>query len=129
VAIGWYNGWNGEERLAVLPIIKAALAAGELDPPTRCSVCLASGSPDWRADNAVVFHDEDYSAPLSAYPVCKPCHKLIHLRFWRRAEWAAHLALHGRGGAWFEWLTLDPESRFRPFSGSYPAGLPASFDP
>ena len=25
--IGSYNGWNGEERLAVLPIIRAALEA------------------------------------------------------------------------------------------------------
>lgn len=122
--IGFYNGWSGEERLAVLPILRAALAAGTLAPPTRCSICRATGSSDWRASDAIVFHDEDYANPLGAYTVCKPCHRLIHLRFWRATEWTAHVALHARGGAWFERLSMDPGSRFRPYEETYPDGLP-----
>ena len=125
--IGSYNGWNGEERLAVLPIIRAAVEAGTLMPPTRCSICLVAGSPDWRAADAIVFHNEDYDRPLEAYTVCKPCHHLIHLRFWRTAEWNAHVTRHGRGGAWFERLTMDPGSRTRPFAESYPDGLSKAF--
>lgn len=123
-AIGHYNGWNGEERLAVLPILDAAVAAGTLAPPTRCSICLMSGSSDWRASDAIVFHDEDYSRPLDAYPVCKPCHRLIHLRFWRVDEWEQLVAQNTREGAWFRQLTLDPASRYRPFAETYPSGLP-----
>lgn len=129
MGIGYYNGWNGEERLAVIPVINAAVAAGEMDPPTRCSICLVKGCSDWRAPNAILFHDEDYSRPLEAYTVCKPCHKVIHLRFWRRRQWADHVEQHARGGAWFELLTLDPDSRFRPFSETYPQGLPLGFAP
>lgn len=129
MAIGHYNGWSGEERVAALPGLKAALAAGELEPPTRCSICLTEGHPDWRASNAIAFHDEDYSEPLKAYPVCKPCHGLVHLRFWRIEEWQALVEQHARGGAWFESLTLDPDSRHRPFAQTYPDGLPARFQP
>ena len=42
--IGFYNGWNGDERLAVLPILRAAIAAGELASPTMCSICLIPGT-------------------------------------------------------------------------------------
>lgn len=129
MAIGHYNGWTGEERLAVLPVLKAAVASGQIPPPTRCSICLATGSPDWRAPDAILFHDEDYSRPLKAYTVCRACHKLIHLRFWFRDEWARHIASHARAGAWFEMLSLDPDSRYRPFIATYPDGLPPGFDP
>src|SRR5438309_1116375 len=90
--IGWYNGWSGEERLAVLPVIRAALAEGRMAQPTRCSVCLVYGSSHAGAADAIVFHDEDYSRPLEAYPICRNCHRLVHMRFWRAREWAAHLA-------------------------------------
>ena len=127
--IGFYNGWSGEERLAALPILRAALEAGTLDPPTRCSMCLVTGSPDWRAADGIVFHDEDYSNPLAAYTVCKPCHRLIHMRFWSAADWIALVARHARDGAWFERLSMDPDSRTRPFVQTYPDGLPSAFHP
>ena len=127
--IGFYNGWSGNERLAALAILKAALASGELAHPTICSVCLVPGNPDRRAPDAVWFHDEDYANPLGAYAVCKPCHRLIHMRFWRAAEWIAHVARHARGSAWFEQLTMDPDSRTRPFVQTYPEGLPGAFNP
>lgn len=127
--IGWYNGWGGEERMAALPLLKAALAEGRIAYPTQCSVCLAQGIYDWRSSDAIVFHDEDYRRPLEAYPVCKPCHSLIHLRFWRHREWDEHIARYARGGSWFELLSRDPDIRRRPFSETYPKGLPGPFAP
>ena len=125
--IGWYNGWHGDERLAVIPVIKAAVEAGTLAPPSRCSICLVDGTPDWRARDAIGFHDEDYANPLNGYPICRPCHRLIHLRFWRVEEWHAHVARLARGGQWFELLSMNPNSRFRPFAETYPEGLPLAF--
>jgi hypothetical protein len=127
--IGWYNGWNGADRLEVLVWLKAAVAAGTIAAPARCSVCLTHGSTDGRTSDAIVFHDEDYSRPHEAYPICRPCHRLLHLRFWRQAEWASHITVHMRGGAWFERLDMDPDSRFRPFHETYPMGLPLAFAP
>ena len=127
--IGSYNGWNGEQRLAVLPVIRAALAAGTMAPPTRCSICLDSGSPDWRASDGIVFHDEDYANPIEAYPVCKPCHRLLHLRFHHPKTWTAHAAFHARGGAWFERLSMDPTSKTTAFAETYSEGLPTPFNP
>lgn len=126
--IGSYNGWNGEERLAVLPILRAALEAGTLASPSRCSICCVTGTSDRRASDAIVFHDEDYANPLGAYTVCKPCHRLLHLRFHDPDTWTAHAALHARGGAWFERLSMDPTSRTRPFAETYPEGLPGAFE-
>lgn len=127
--IGSYNGWSGEERLAALPILRAAIAAGELPAPTVCSLCQVAGSPDWRAADAIAYHDEDYANPLKAYPACRDCHKQVHMRFWRQTDWARLVARHARGGAWFEQLSMDPDSRYRPFAETYPEGLPGAFKP
>ena len=127
--IGSYNGWNGDERLAVLPILRAAIAAGELASPTTCSICLVAGTPDRRAESAVWFHDEDYANPMGAYAICRRCHRLLHLRFHDPDTWTAHAALHARGGAWFEKLSMDPASKTRSFAQTYPEGLPGAFEP
>lgn len=127
--IGFYNGWNGDERLAVLPILRAALATGELAHPTICSVCLVPGNADRRAQDAVWFYDEDYAKPMGAYAICRRCHSLLHLRFHDPDTWTAYVALHARGGAWFERLSMDPASRNRPFAETYPEGLPGAFEP
>ena len=47
----------------------------------------------------------------------------------RAAEWIAHVARHARGRVWFEQLTMDPDSRTRPFVQTYPDGLPSAFHP
>lgn len=129
MAIGPYNGWSGKERMVTLPVQQQALRSGKMTPPTRCSICLVEGSSDWRASDAIVFHDENYAEPLAAYPICKPCHGRVHLRFAQPQGWQAHVARHARGGAWFELLSLDPQSRDRPFAETYPNGLPGPFDP
>ena len=125
--MGWYNGWSSEERLATLPIQKAAIASGELARPTRCSICLCQGNRDWKADDAVWLHHERYDRPLEAYPVCRRCHRALHRRFEEPDLWTALVAEHTRGGAWFEQLSLDPACRQAPFAETYPASLPAAF--
>lgn len=125
--LGWYNGWSPDERRATLPAQKAAIASGELARPTRCSICLVQGSRDWRADDAVWLHDEDYARPLEAYPICRRCHRLLHRRFDDPQPWFTLVAAQARGGAWFELLSMDPNSQRRSFAETYPSGLPGPF--
>lgn len=125
-ALGWYNGWSPEERLATVPIQKAAIACGELARPARCSICRIAGNRNWKADDAVWLHDENYADPLAAYAVCRRCHRTLHRRFDNPEPWLALVAKHARGGAWFERLTMDPASMRRPFEVTYPAGLPSA---
>ena len=123
--IGWYNGWSPDERLATLPIQKAAIASGALARPRICTICGSTGNRDWRAEDAVWLHDEDYANPLAAYALCRRCHRLLHRRFEEPEPWLALVTLHQRdGAAWFEQLTLDPASQHRPFAQTYPDGLP-----
>lgn len=125
--IGWYNGWSPEERLATIPIQRAAIASGELARPTSCSICLVDGNRDWKAQDAVWLHDERYDRPLEAYPVCRRCHSVLHRRFEEPQAWAELVAQHARGGQWFELLSIDPACRERPFAETYPDGLPSAF--
>ena len=122
--IGWYNGWSPEERRATLALQKAAIADGRLARPTTCSICGCTGSRDWRAEDAVWLHDENYADPLAAYQVCRRCHRILHRRFDEPEPWGALVQAHPRGGAWFELLSMDLESRFRPFRETYPNGMP-----
>ncbi|MCP5403737.1 MAG: hypothetical protein H6917_15305 [Novosphingobium sp.] len=127
IGIGWYNGWSPEERRATLPAQKAAIASGELARPTHCSICGCRSNRDWRAEDAVWLHDENYADPLAAYPVCRRCHRLLHRRFDDPQSWLELVTRHGGDGrTWFEQLTMDPDSRFRPFWETYPDGLPPS---
>ena len=123
--IGWYNGWSAEERRATSPVQKQAAKDGRLARPTHCSICGCKGSRDWRAEDAVWFHDENYTDPLAAYPVCRRCHRTLHRRFEEPEPWLELVEVHGQGGTrWFELLTMDPDSRTRPFAETYPDGLP-----
>lgn len=127
MAIGWYNGWSGEERLATLAVQKAAIAAGERKRPAICSICGCTGSRNWRADDAVWLHDEDYAHPLAAYAACRRCHRTLHQRFDDPEPWLDLVARHGDSGVqWFEQLSMDPASLRRPFAETYPNGLPAA---
>jgi hypothetical protein len=123
--IGWYNGWSPNERRSTLPVQKAAIASGELARPSICSVCRCNGSSDWRADDSVWLHDEDYADPLGAYAICRRCHRTLHRRFEDPEPWLALIARRGGEGLkWFELLTMDPASQRRPFAETYPSGLP-----
>jgi len=123
--IGWYNGWSPEERTAVTPIQKQALKDGTLAKPTHCSICKCEGNRrDWRAQDAVWLHSEDYGNPLDVYHLCRRCHRTLHERFEKPDPWLELIAENGqRGAAWFELLTMDPDSRTRPIGKTYPDGL------
>lgn len=129
MTIGWYNGWSPEERLATLPIQREAVKSGQLQRPTHCSICGCASNRDWRADDAVWFHDERYDRPLEPYPVCRRCHRILHQRFEDPQCWLDLVQRHGRGGSWFEALSIDPMSRFEPFAKTYPDNLPQSANP
>ncbi len=120
--IGWYNGWSPEERLATLPRQREAIRSGALAKPTICSICGEAPVPG--SANPVWLHDEDYSNPLAAYPVCRRCHRILHERFEQPAPWLALVRLHGTGDRWFERLTMDAASLRQPFAATYPNGLP-----
>lgn len=119
MSIGWYNGWDPDERLATLPVQRAAIKSGALPRPSSCSIC-GSRQNVW-------LHDERYDRPLEAYAVCRRCHGALHRRFDDPVPWQTLVAQHSRGGtAWFELLSLDPTCLRRPFSETYPNGLPTS---
>jgi hypothetical protein len=120
--IGWYNGWSPDERLATVPIQKAAIASGALPRPRICSICRAH----WSRENPVWLHDENYADPLAAYPICRRCHRTLHQRFDYPEPWRALVEQHGNNTHWFEQLSMDPASQRRPFDETYPDGLSAS---
>lgn len=122
--LGWYNGWSPEERSATNPIQRAAIASGELARPTHCSICHVEGNRNWKADDAVWLHNENYGEPLATYAICRRCHRVLHERFDDPTPWLALIAEHARGGAWFELLTMDAVSLRQPFEITYPEGLP-----
>ena len=126
--IGWYNGWSPEQRMATVPIQKAAIASGDLARPSRCSICQVVGNRNWRAEDAVWLHDENYANPLAAYAICRRCHRLLHGRFEAPTPWLTLVGQNARGGEWFEQLSMDPESRYRPFAETYPTGLSTRSD-
>jgi hypothetical protein len=113
--LGWYNGWSPEERRATLPIQRDAIRSGQMARPTICSVCGSS--------HDVWLHDERYDRPLEAYPVCRLCHRALHMRFDEPAGWMTLVAQYGGRGEWFEQLSLDPQSQWRPFDQTYSDGL------
>ena len=114
----WYNGADHARRAWKLRMVKAALANGEIVLSHTCSVCARM------FPYAVGLHSEDYTHPVAAYPVCRQCHFAIHIRFWRPEYWQGYIARLNPDG-WFQRLSLDPETMTRPYSVSYPKGLPA----
>ena len=113
----WYNGFSPKERLAIIPLIDAAVAAGDLPAPSACAICgTASGKIGW--------HTEDYRKPLSSIPICGPCHSAIHLRFWRKQMLLPSTRPLGSAMPFLQALSLDPDTMERPFDETYPEGLP-----
>lgn len=96
-----YNGFTAAERRAGGRAIHHALAEGRLCPASSCSVCLAGLglSHQW--------HLEDYTAPLSAYPICRRCHYAVHIRFRRPDYWQRFLRELG-AKTWVHDLAVTP---------------------
>jgi hypothetical protein len=48
------------------------------------------------------------------------------MRFEEPAGWMTLVAQFGWRGGWFEQISLDPQSQWRPFQETYPDGLATS---
>ncbi len=115
---GYYNGWSLEERRATIPIQHEAMKTGEMPRPERCSICSCTAST-----RPLEWHDENYSEPLKAFPVCRRCHRTLHLRWEQPARWLRLLEKVSAPDCWARRLTLDPASQWRPFDETYPDGV------
>lgn len=110
---GYYNGFGPNERKGALASVRAAIAAGTVPMPTRCSVCGVC--PDYDLG----FHGEDYRRPLAAYPICRGCHVRLHARFRHPDRWRDYISRFDPDG-WFQRLSLDPRSLRQPYDQTYP---------
>lgn len=119
-----YNGFTHEERIATLPIQKAAVVSGAWMPPMRCSICGFSDPGDPRGRGYIFAHLEDYDRPLRAHPACRPCHAALHARFDDAARWLAVSARYGHAGSWFRLLTMNSAHQAAGFWDIYPQDLP-----
>lgn len=97
---GPYNGCTGLERIEGWQRVWLAVRTGLIPSPTTCSVCLAHGK--------MQYHNEDYTRPLQAKPICPSCHKIIHSRFKNPKGWLQLVARvrrpHHR--MWFEDIAM-----------------------
>jgi hypothetical protein len=114
---GFYNGFSPAGRSGTLAIIKAAIADGSFAMPIACSVCQQP------SEKPLGWHSEDYRRPLDALPICRGCHVRVHARFQHPKSWQAFIR-NLEEGAWFQNLSVDPQSLTRPFDETYPGGLP-----
>jgi len=84
-----YNGFSPEQRQDAQDWINAELSAGRL---TRPRLCCACGQDHGSFD----FHAEDYSEPFGPqtvrYPLCYPCHMMVHCRFRNPKAWVLYRA-------------------------------------
>lgn len=99
-----YNGFTHEERVKDWKVLWY-LREMKLVPtyPKRCSICD-------RSDD-VSYHGENYYAPEKVYAVCKPCHFILHKRFYKPEPFIELIKQHGVGDkadAWFTKLSLEP---------------------
>jgi hypothetical protein len=119
-----YNGFRYKQGYSVIPIQNDALRRGLIARPTMCSICRDGRTERPKGRDYRFLHLEDYSQPLAIYPCCKRCHAALHARFRDPERWQRLLARYGRPGDWATLLSLDPASQLRPFSETYPNGLP-----
>ena len=119
-----YNGFTHEQRVATLPIQKAAAVSGSWLHPARCSICGFSDPSDPRGRGYIFAHLEDYDRPLRVHPACRPCHAALHARFNDPSRWLNVSARHGYAGSWFRLLTMDPAYQAAGFWDIYPQDLP-----
>ena len=93
-----YNGFSGIERRRGGQLAGWLLAAGCLTLPLRCDICRSRGPLGLHGDN---YYDVSRDPTL-----CRKCHRLIHLRFYRWEDWRRLVdasAVNGR-----EWFALIP---------------------
>ena len=84
-----YNGFSPARRMEADAWLKAGVAAGRLEPPSRCMAC-------GETRGIIDYHAEDYSQPftaekLAAIPLCFRCHMMLHARFRNPARWRRYI--------------------------------------
>ena len=80
-----YNGFDHDQRMAVVPIQQRAIRDGTLTAPPQCEGCGAHA--------ALVPHLEDYTRPIDgAIWVCRECHTAIHTRHRSTLQWEDYVA-------------------------------------
>jgi hypothetical protein len=94
-----YRQFSGEDRVRGWQIVKIAEKLGLIPKATQCTIC---GTASGRIER----HNEDYSRPLLAKPICRSCHRKLHLRFRYPDQWVRHVSKHGDGAQWFEHLEM-----------------------
>ena len=120
-----YNGWSWTERTQTTPIQKLAVAERRIVKPTACGITGYGAGGDTSGRGYVFMHNEDYGSPLEFYAVGRFVHHALHSRFTDPLRWFRLVRKHYVHGAWFTMLTMDPSDMQRPFSETYPRGLPA----
>lgn len=94
-------------------MISAALVGGHLEWANSCSVCEANLTRPHQ------WHLERYDVPLSAFPICRRCHRAIHLRFYEPKRWHQFIIDVACAG-WVYDLNTDVASLERPYAETYP---------
>jgi len=120
----WYNGFSWQERSATSPAQRLAVKEGRVALPTACGLTGFSRTDDPKGLGYIFMHNEDYNRPLVFHPLCRSAHYALHSRFTDPLRWLKLARKHYRHGAWFTFLTMDPEDMRRPFQTVYPIGLP-----
>jgi hypothetical protein len=113
IAMNFYNGFSPRERRAWTGLVRPT--------PHRCAICACGPQ-----ERPLAYHGEDYRRADGVYPICRPCHHAIHMRFRRPDHWQRLVRRHEYPGAWFALLSIDPASLWRPFDETYPQGLPSA---
>lgn len=119
-----YNGWTWAERCAVTPIQNAMFRSGQLVRPTVCTICGFSDPARINGSGYIFAHLERYDRPSELFPACKKCHAALHARFREPERWQRLLRQSAIPRSWAFALSVDVESRWCPFTETYPDGLP-----
>jgi hypothetical protein len=103
-----YNGWSGSQRMASFRLLQKAMADGSFTYDPRCDMCSL-------AEGTIQLHNEDYSIPTSAVPICVECHMLLHTRFTHPNRWLRHCLMVARGGRSKPWRSVGHYFKAHPW--------------
>ncbi len=93
-----YNGFSGEERRRGGQLAGWLLAAGCLTVRKHCDVCGIQGQH--------ALHGENYYDVTRDPTLCRPCHRAIHMRFYRWGDWCKTVEASAVTGV--EWFARIP---------------------
>lgn len=94
-----YNGFEGLERRRLALFLRWCQLAGILSWPKSCDICASPKN--------VSFHSENYYNVLQAIPLCKLCHKILHMRFRSQNAWLDLSERYADGTRWHECVTTE----------------------